>query len=103
VKKNVYLICAAGTLPTNIFELQDEACLQVVQQQCDITMVEILCYLEMNSADFLLGIYTLFAVFRHETPDLLPIKNKVGITLSNGSLIVKESLSFQNNTFIKTL
>jgi hypothetical protein len=91
------------SLPTNVFELQDEAFLQVVQKQCGVTMVEILRYLEVNSADCLLGIRDLFAFFRHDSLDLLPIKNKVGITLNNGDFIVKEGLSFQANTLIRAL
>ena len=87
----------------NVFELRDEAFLQVVKEQCGLTIVEILRYLEVNSADSLLGIPDLFAFFRHDSPNLLPIKNKVGITLTNGSFIVKEGLSFQLNSFIQKL
>jgi len=91
------------SLPNNIFELQDEDFLHVVQQQCGTSMVEILRYLEINSAACLLNIQDLFAFFRHDSPDLIPMKNKVGITLSNGNFLVKEGLSFQANTFIQTL
>ncbi|CAF2099824.1 unnamed protein product [Rotaria magnacalcarata] len=42
-------------LPTNVFELQDEAFFQVVKEQCGLTMVDILRYLEVNSVDSLLG------------------------------------------------
>jgi hypothetical protein len=91
------------SLPTNVFELQDEAFLQVVKQQCGLTMMEILHYLAVNSADSLLGIHDLFAFFHHDSPDLLPIKNKVGITLANGSFLVKEGLLFQANSFIQNL
>ncbi|CAF1615485.1 unnamed protein product [Rotaria magnacalcarata] len=66
-------------------------------------MVDILRYLEVNSVDSLLGINGLFAFFLYDSPDLLPIKNKVGITLTNGSFIVKEGLSFQANYLIQTL
>ncbi|CAF4702834.1 unnamed protein product [Rotaria socialis] len=90
-------------LPTNVFELQDEAFSQVVKEQCGLTMVDILRYLEVNSVDSLLGINDLFAFFLYDSPDLLPIKNKVGITLTNGSFIVKEGLSFQANHLIQTL
>jgi hypothetical protein len=91
------------SLPTNVFELLDEAFLQVVKEQCGLTMMEILRYLEVNSADSLLGIHDLFAFFHHDSPDLLPIKNKVGITLANGSFLVKEGLLFQANSFIQNL
>jgi hypothetical protein len=90
-------------LQTNVFELQDEAFLQVVKEQCGLTMVEILQYLEVNSADSLLGIHDLFAFFHYDSPDLIPIKNKVGITLTNGSFLVKEGLLFQANSFIQKL
>ncbi|CAM4983047.1 unnamed protein product [Rotaria socialis] len=90
-------------LPTNVFELQDEAFSQVVKEQCGLTMVDILRYLEVNSVDPLLGINDLFAFFLYDSPDLLPIKNKVGITLTNGSFIVKEGFSFQANYLIQTL
>ncbi len=66
-------------------------------------MVEIFRYLEINSVDSLLGIHDLFAFFHHDSSDLLPIKNKVGITLSNGNFLVKEGLLFQANTFIRAL
>ncbi len=66
-------------------------------------MVEILRYLEVNSADSLLGIDDLFAFFHYDSPDLIPIKNKVGITLTNGSFLVKEGLLFQANSFIQKL
>ena len=91
------------SLPNNIFDLQHEDFLQVVQQQCGVTMVEILRYLEINSADSLLCIQDLFAFFRHNSPDLVQMKNKVGITLSNGDFLVKEGLLFQANTFIQAL
>ena len=91
------------SLPNNIFDLQHEDFLQVVQQQCGVTMVEILRYLEINSADSLLSIQDLFAFFRHNSPDLIQMKNKVGITLSNGDFLVKEGLLFQANTFIQAL
>ena len=92
------------SLPNNIFELPDEDFLHVVQQQCGTTMVEILRYLEINSANCLINIQDLFAFFRHDSLDLLPMKNKVGITLSNGNFLVKEGLLFQaNNTFSQTL
>lgn len=90
-------------LHRDVFELRDEAFLQVVQEQCGLTIVEVLRYLEVNSADSLLGIHDLFAFFHHDSPNLLPIKNKVGITLTNGSFIVKEGLSFQVNSFIQKL
>jgi hypothetical protein len=90
-------------LPTNVFELQDEAFLQVVNEQCGLTMVEVLCYLEVNSANSLLGINDIFGFFHYDSPDLLPIKNKVGITLTNGTFVVKEGLLFQVNSFIQKL
>ena len=66
-------------------------------------MVETLRYLEVTSAYCLLGIHDLFTFFHHDSPDLLPIKNKVGITLANGSFVVKEGLLFQANFFIQKL
>ena len=65
--------------------------------------MEILRYLEVTSADSLLAIHDLFAFFHHDSPDLLPIKNKVGITLANGSFLVKEGLVFQATSFIQKL
>ncbi|CAF3345178.1 unnamed protein product [Rotaria socialis] len=37
-------------LPTNVFELQDEAFFQVVKEQCGLTMVDILRYLEQRNS-----------------------------------------------------
>jgi hypothetical protein len=90
-------------LPTNVLELQDEAFLQVVKEQCVLTMVEVLRYLGVNSANFLLGINDLFGFFHYDSPDFLPIKNKVGITLTNGTFVVKEGFLFQANSFIQKL
>lgn len=90
-------------LPVNVFELRDEDFLRIATEQCGSTMVEILRYLEINSADALLDINDLFQFFRYNSPDLLPIKNKVGITLINGNFVVKEGLLFQANSFIQKL
>jgi hypothetical protein len=75
-------------LPTDVFELQDKPFFNVVKQQCGMAMVEILRYLEVNSADSL---------------DLLPLKSRVGITLSNGDCVVKEGLSFQAGVLVNAL
>ena len=90
-------------LPVNVFEVRDEDFLGIVKEQCGSTMVEILRYLEVNSADTLLGIIDLFQFFHYNSPDLLPIKKKVGITLTDGTFVVKEGLLFQANSFIQKL
>ncbi|CAF1143938.1 unnamed protein product [Rotaria sordida] len=93
----------APTLPVNVFKLRGEEFFQLVQEQCGATMVEILRYLEVMSADCLLHIEDLFAFFHYDSPDLLPIKKKVGITLNDGSFKVKVGLSIQANNFIESL
>ena len=90
-------------LPTNVFKLRGEEFFQLVQEQCGATMVEILRYLEVMSADCLLHIEDLFSFFHYDSPDLLAIKKKVGITLNDGSFKVKIGLSIQANNFIKSL
>ena len=89
-------------LPTNVFKLRGEEFFQLVQEQCGATMVDILRYLEVMSADCLLHI-DLFSFFHYDSPDLLAIKKKVGITLNDGSFKVKIGLSIQANNFIKSL
>ncbi|CAF1462305.1 unnamed protein product [Adineta ricciae] len=91
------------SLPNNIFELRNEAFLQVVKEQCGTTMVDIFTYLEINSADSLLDIKDLFAFFHYDSPDLLPMKTKIGIMLRNGKFVIKEGLLFQANSFIQKL
>ncbi|CAF4188621.1 unnamed protein product [Rotaria magnacalcarata] len=93
----------APTLPVNVFKLRSEEFFQLVQEQCGATMVEILRYLEVMSLDCLLHIEDLFAFFHYDSPDLLPIKKKVGITLNDGSFKVKVGLSIQANNFIQSL
>lgn len=91
------------SLPINVFELHHEDFLQMVHQQCGKTMVEILRYLEINSAESLLTVEDLFAFFLHDSPDLTEMKKKVGITLSDGKFRVKDGLLFQANSLIKAL
>ena len=87
-------------LLNNVFELRDEGFWQVIRQHCGTTILEILRYLEINSADCLLNVQDLFG---HDSPELTPMKNKVGITLSKGNFLVQEDLLFQANTFMQTL
>ena len=93
------------SLPENIFELRNNEFFNVVQQQCGKTMVDILQYMEINSAEYLLDLNaeTLFAFFHQDSHDLTDIKNKVGIMLSNGSFVVKKGLLFQADEFIRAL
>ena len=93
------------TLPlsASVFELQGEEFFRLVQEQCGNTMVEILRYLEVTSADCLLGIPDLFAFFYQDSADLLTIKKTVEIVLSDGSFKVKDGLHFEADTFINSL
>lgn len=93
------------SLPNNVLELKNEEFFKVVQQQCGKTMVEVLRYLEITSADYLLDISTedLFAFFHQESPDLIVIKGKVGVMLNNGNFVVKNGLLFQADNLIKAL
>lgn len=93
----------ALSLPTNVFDLQGEEFFQLVQEKCGITMAQILRYLEVISADCLLGIPDLFAFFHQDSVDLLTMTKKVGIILTDGSFKVKEGLRFQADTFIQSL
>lgn len=93
----------APSLPANVFELQGDPFFQLVQQQCGATMVAVLRYLEVNSADCLLGIQDLFSFFYHDSSDLVAIKKMIGITLNDGTFRVKAGLSIQANNFIQSL
>ena len=93
------------SLPDNIVELKNEEFFSVVQQQCGKIMAEILRYLEINSADYLLNfnVETLFAFFHQDSPDLTIMKSKVEIMLNNGSFVVKKGLLLQADTLIQAL
>ena len=90
-------------LPPDVFELRDEPFFSAVKEQCGMTMVEILRYLEVNSADSLPDNDDIFSFFRHDSLDLLPIKGRVGITLSSGDFVVKEGLSLQAGILVNAL
>jgi hypothetical protein len=87
----------------DVFRLQDEAFINVMKQQCGTTIVKILRYLEVNSADSLLDNDDIFSFVRHDSLDLLPIKNRVGITWHNEDSVVKDSLLCQAGVFIDAL
>ena len=74
-----------------------------LKDQCGNTTLDVFRFLKINSADTLLSINDLFAFFEQDSQDFLEMKRKVGITLTNGTFLVKTGPTFQLNSFIGNL
>ena len=75
----------------------------LVKQQCDDTVLEIMQVQDISSADCLLDIDDVFSFLELDSEELIPLKKKSDVLLSDGRFVIKKEIIHKDEVFLRTL
>ena len=94
--------CAIN-LTEEVLSFRNDAFYNLVKQQCGDTVLEIMQAQDISSVDCLLDIDDVFSFLELNSDELIPLKTKSGILLSNGRFVIKQGIIHKVEVFLRTL
>ena len=91
------------SLPSNIMDLRDEAFYDFIRQFSGKRVAELLAFQECNGVDSFLGCKDVTAVLHLKSDQINDLKNKMSITLSDGSVALLPGIESSISSLIKLL
>lgn len=90
-------------IPSNIMDLRDEAFYDFIRQLSGKRVAELLAFQECNGVDSFLGCKDVTAVLHLKSDQINDLKNKMAITLTDGSVALLPGIESSISNLIKLL
>ena len=91
------------SFPADVLYLRGDPFFNFVRQQCGEIVVEVLQMQAINSVHSLLSMDDHFSFFELNSDDLIALRRKVGMTLTDGSFKVKPGVRLQLENLVRSL
>lgn len=90
-------------LTNRILLLRDDAFYDLVRDHCGEIVLEVIKAQDISSVDCFLAIDNVFTFLELDSDELIPLRQRAGITLNNGRFVIKRGSEYKVELFLKFL